>query len=93
MIPKQKNIRQYEAIPEIEMGLQSHVDWGQTKQMSRNNEEIKLNFISFVLSYSRYKYLEWLVRPFTTQDTIRSHANTFRNFGGIAAEMVYDKDI
>jgi transposase len=30
-IPKLKNIRQYEAIPEVEMGSQIRVDWGQTK--------------------------------------------------------------
>lgn len=32
-IPKRKNIRHYEAIPEVEMGAQIQVDWGQTKQM------------------------------------------------------------
>ena len=67
--------RQYEAIPEVEMDAQIQVDWGQTKQKTRNKEEIKLYFISFVLSHSRYKYLEWLDWPFTTQDTIRSHEN------------------
>lgn len=33
-----------------------------------------------------------LDRPFTTQDTIRSHENAFHHFGGKAAEMVYDQD-
>ena len=91
-IPKRKKIRQYEAIPEVEMGAQIQVDWGQTKQKTRSKEEIKLYFISFVLSHSRYKYLEWLDRPFTTQDTIRSHKNAFRHFGGMPEEMVYDQD-
>ena len=59
-IPKRKKIRQYEAIPEVEMGAQIQVDWGQTKQKTRSKEKIKLYFISFVLSHSRYKYLEWL---------------------------------
>ena len=91
-IPKRKKIRKYEAIPEVEMGAQIQVDWGQTKQKTRSKEEIKLYFISFVLSHSRYKYLEWLDRPFTTQDTIRSHENAFRHFGGMPEEMVYDQD-
>jgi len=91
-IPKRKKIRQYEAVPEVEMGAQIQVDWGQTKQKARNKEEVKLYFISFVLSHSRYKYLEWLDRPFTTKDTIRSHENAFRHFGGMAKEMVYDQD-
>ena len=80
-IPKYKNIRQYEAVPEVEMGAQIQVDWGETKQKIRNEEEIKLHFISFVLSHSRYKYIEWLDRPFTMKDTIRSHENAFRHFG------------
>ncbi|MGH2108685.1 hypothetical protein [Aerococcus urinaeequi] len=46
-IPKRKKIRQYEAIPEVEMGAQIQVDWGQTKQKTRSKEEIKLYFISF----------------------------------------------
>ena len=91
-IPKHKNIRQYEAVPEVEMGAQIQVDWGETKQKTRNEEEIKLHFISFVLSHSRYKYIEWLDRPFTTKDTIRSHENAFRHFGGMPQEMVYDQD-
>ncbi len=32
-----------------------------------------LRFIAFVLSHSRYKYVEWLDRPYTTQDVIASH--------------------
>lgn len=62
------------------------------QQTTRSKEEIKLYFISFVLSHSRYKYLEWLDRPFTTADTIRSHENAFRHFGGMPEEMVYDQD-
>ena len=36
--------------------------------------------------------MEWLDRPFTTKDTIRSHENAFRYFGGMPEEMVYDQD-
>ena len=91
-IPKQKAVRQYEAVPEVEMGAQIQVDWGQTKQKTKTGESVKLYFISFVLSHSRYKYIEWLDRPFTTQDAIRSHENAFRHFGGQPQEMVYDQD-
>lgn len=90
-IPKHKKVRQYEAVPEVEMGAQIQVDGGQTKQKTKNQEEVKLYFISFVLSHSRYKYLEWLDRPFTTKDTIRSHENVFCHFGGIPTEIVYDQ--
>lgn len=74
------------------MGAQIRVDWGQTKQRTPENDVVKLYFISFVLSHSRYKYLEWLDRPFTTKDAIRSHENAFHHFGGVARELVYDQD-
>jgi transposase len=51
-----------------------------------------LYFITFVLSHSRYKYVEWLDRPFTTKDTIRCHENAFAFFGGMPEEIVYDQD-
>lgn len=49
-------------------------------------------FITFVLSHSRYKYVEWLDRPFTTKDTIWCHENAFAFFGGMPEEIVYDQD-
>jgi transposase len=74
------------------MGEQAQVDFGQTKQKTTNGKEVKLYFISFVLSHSRYKYVEWLDRPFTTRDVIRAHENAFEYFGGIPNELVYDQD-
>lgn len=91
-IPKTMSIRTYEAIPDPPMGQQAQVDFGQTKQKKGDGKEIKLYFISFVLSHSRYKYAEWLDRPFTTRDVIRSHENAFRAFEGIPYELVYDQD-
>lgn len=92
-IPKTKDIpRQYLAVPELPMGHQIQVDWGQTKQRTSEDKLIKLYFIAFVLSNSRYKYVEWLDRPFTTRDTIRSHENAFQYFGGYTNELVYDQD-
>src|SRR5690606_1952868 len=40
----------------------------------------------------RYKYKEWLDRPFTTRDVIRCHENAFEWFEGIPREVVYDQD-
>lgn len=91
-IPKTAEKRIYEAIPDPPMGQQAQVDFGQTKQKASDGKESKLYFISFVLSHSRYKYVEWLDRPFTTKDVIRSHENAFQYFGGIPHEIVYDQD-
>jgi transposase len=91
-IPKVIRTRDHEAIEELPMGLQAQVDWGEMKVKNTDNKEVKLYFISFVLSHSRYKYVEWQDRPFTTRDTIRCHESAFQYFGGMPEEMVYDQD-
>lgn len=91
-IKKETSPRMYEAIPDTPLGKQIQVDFGHTKQKAIDHTEVKLNFIAFVLSNSRYKYKEWLDRPFTTRDVIKAHENAFRWFGGIPDELVYDQD-
>jgi transposase len=91
-IPKVIRIRDHEAVEELPMGMQVQVDWGEMKVKTSLNKEVKLYFISFVLSHSRYKYVEWQDRPFTTRDTIRCHESAFQYFGGIPEEIVYDQD-
>ena len=51
-----------------------------------------LYFATFVLAHSRYKYVEWLDRPFTTRDLINVHENAFEYYGGMTKEIVYDQD-
>ncbi|WP_139194439.1 IS21 family transposase [Bacillus sp. MUM 13] len=91
-IEKKTIVRQYEAVPEQPMGKQLQVDWGETKQKTITKKEVKLYFIAFVLAHSRYKYMEWQDRPFTTKDAIRCHENAFLFFGGRTEEIVYDQD-
>ncbi|GAA0496883.1 IS21 family transposase [Salinibacillus aidingensis] len=91
-IPKAASPRVYEAIPDRPMGQQAQVDFGETKQKTTEGRWKKMYFISFVLSRSRYKYAEWLDKPFTTQDVIRTHENAFEYFDGIPYELVYDQD-
>ena len=92
LIPKTEIKRQYQAIPDPPMGQQAQVDFGQNVQRTTLGKEIKLYFISFVLSHSRYKYVEWLDRPFTTKDVVLMHENAFKHFEGIPYELVYDQD-
>ena len=91
-IPKVSNQRIYEAVPDLPMGYQIQVDFGQDKVTTIEETNKRLYFIAFVLSHSRFKYVEWLDRPFRTQDMIRCHENAFHYFGGIPIEMVYDQD-
>ncbi|MBM7573734.1 IS21 family transposase [Aquibacillus albus] len=91
-IPREKAKRQYEAVPELPMGQQVQVDFGETIQKDAQGKKIKMYFVAFLLSHSRYKYMEWLDRPFTTKDLIEAHTRAFQYFGGIPYEIVYDQD-
>ena len=91
-IPKQESPRQYQAVPELPMGQQIQVDWGESTQKTDKGTSIKLYVMCFILSHSRYKYMYWLDRPFTTQDAIRGHELAFQYFGGRTEEIVYDQD-
>ena len=91
-IPKESYVRSYEAMDDPPMGHQMQVDFGEFKAKTGCGSSRKLYFIGFVLSNSRCKYVEWLDRPFTTQDVIKMHENAFEFYGGIPYEAVYDQD-
>lgn len=91
-IPKVVRIRDHESVEELPMGQQIQVDWGEITVKNQEKKPFKLYFITFVLSHSRFKYVEWLDRPFTTRDTIRCHEKAFQFFGGVPKEIVYDQD-
>ena len=91
-IPQIKYIRQYEAVDELPAGQQMQMDFGQIILHSSTGRNITLYFASFVLAHSRYKYVEWLDRPFTTRDLINVHENAFEYYGGMSKEIVYDQD-
>ncbi|MFZ3591747.1 IS21 family transposase [Bacillus sp. DJP31] len=91
-IPKISVQRTYSSVPELPMGQQVQVDFGQTVAKDIKGCNKRLYFIAFVLSHSRYKYVEWLDRPFRTSDVIRMHENAFHYFEGMPLEMVYDQD-
>ena len=61
-IPKVSNQRIYEAVPDLPMGYQDQVDFGQDKVKTTEETNKRLYFIAFVLSHSRFKYVEWLDR-------------------------------
>lgn len=91
-IPKVSPKRVYEAVPELPMGFQMQVDFGQCEQRTSRGQTIKLYVAAFVLSHSRYKYMEWQDRPFTTNDLVHIHVRAFQYFGGKPREIVYDQD-
>ncbi|WP_228409488.1 hypothetical protein [Radiobacillus deserti] len=56
-IPKEMVERQYEAVPDPPMGQQVQVDFGETIQKNSHGKNIKMYFVAFLLSHSRYKYM------------------------------------
>lgn len=91
-IPKISSERNYSTVPDLPMGQQLQVDFGQIRVPTTNGAFKRLYFIGFVLAHSRYKYVEWLDRPFRASDLIRMHENAFRFYGGMSIEIVYDQD-
>ncbi|ANU09625.1 transposase [Planococcus antarcticus DSM 14505] len=91
-IPKQAEERTFSAVPELPMGQQIQVDFGQKKVLTTDGTFKRLYFIGFVLAHSRFKYVEFLDRPFRASDLIHMHENAFRHFGGMSREIVYDQD-
>ena len=84
--------RDYEAVPELPMGQQIQVDFGQKLMPNVDGGMTKVYVAAFLLSRSRFKYAEMQGRPFTTVDLVRSCHNCFRYFGGMPQEMVFDQD-
>ena len=91
-ISKEVHFRDYEAIPDPPMGKQIQVDFGFMTVKNKQGKPVKLVFIVFVLAHSRYKYVEFQNRPFTTKDVVAAHKNAFKALGGVSQEIVYDQD-
>ena len=91
-LPKMTAPRQYEEIPELPMGHQAQVDLGQIWLTREDKSRIKVYCFAMVLSHSRYKYVYWTDRPFTTQSFVEAHTRAFAYFGGMPKEIVYDQD-
>lgn len=91
-IPKIKHMRQHEAVDDLPMGYQAQVDFGQIWLKTDKGNRIKLYCFSMVLSHSRYKFVVWMDRPFTTIDFIQAHDMAFKYLRGMPIEIVYDQD-
>ena len=52
----------------------------------------KIYCFAMALSHSRYKFVVWQEKPFTTDSFIESHIKAFSFFGGRTKEIVYDQD-
>ncbi len=91
-IKKPETSRQYEASDERNPGAQGQVDMGEIYVPTPNGRNKKVFCFAMVLSYSRYKYVLWQEKPFTTETFVIAHIKAFEFFGGRPHEIVYDQD-
>lgn len=81
-------MRRYRKVPELPYGKQLQIDFGEY----RTKSGLKIYIFGAVLSASRYKYIGFQDKPFTTQDLIFHLLNCFDYIGGIPLELVIDQD-
>lgn len=91
-IPRTEPIREYACVPELDYGLQGQVDFGFYTMKTTLGKTRKVQFFTFVLSRSRYKYILFSDTPFTTASVIAAHEKAFEFLKGRPVEIVYDQD-
>lgn len=71
-------------------GLQGQVDWKESMTLiSKHGEKFTINIFLFILSYSKYKYIELTINR--TQKTLfRCMVNCFKELGGVPEEIWFD---
>lgn len=84
--------RSYEAIDELPMGYQMQVDFGQKHLRTSDGQYVKVHFVGFVLSHSRYKWGYFKDKPFTSGELVQSLYGCFDYMGGKPCELVFDQD-
>ncbi len=83
-----ENTRVYQKVNELPYGKQMQLDFGEF----RVNKDLKLYIFATVLSSSRFKYVAFQDKPFTTKDVIRHLLDTFDYYQGRPEELVIDQD-
>lgn len=86
------NERQYSSLPETMPGEYAQVDFGQTKLRCGDGRRVKVYFIAILLVYSRYKFIWFQDKPFTSDTAVMGHEKAFEFFHGIPHKMIYDQD-
>jgi transposase len=84
--------REYEAVEELPKGYQMQLDFGEkTVRDAYSSRYVKLYFVVFTLSYSRYKWGIFRERPFMSADLVSALYGSFEYFGGMPRQLVYDQ--
>ena len=84
--------RDYHILPDSPSGQYAQVDFGQKKLRKGDGTEQKVYFMAMLLCRSRYKYIWFQDRPFTSETAVQAHEKAFEYFHGIPREIIYDQD-
>ncbi len=90
--PAKSSERVFEKLPEVDFGKEAQVDFGETWLQTKQGGRKKVYFFTMVLSRSRYKYVVFNERPFTSQTSSHAHHFAFAWFDGVPKEIIYDQD-
>ena len=92
-IPKDDGpVRQMEKLPETPYGEFGQADFGEYWMLREDGHHIKVYFFVMVLCRSRYKFVHFDTRPFTSSTAIYAHEKAFAFFGGRPKKLIYDQD-
>lgn len=91
-IPVVPSQRDYFPIEELPFGYQAQVDFGLYNMRLTSGRQKKVWFFAMVLSRSRYKFVLFSDKAFTTTTVCQAHEQAFGYFGGITKVVVYDQD-
>jgi len=91
-LPRINIHRQCHPVEELPYGKQAQIDFGEYNLRTSTGIRVKVFFFVLVLSRSRFKYVWFTDRSFTSELAIEAHENAFNYIQGIPDVIVYDQD-
>jgi len=91
-LPFIKSPREYEMVAELPYGKQAQVDFGEYNLRNTSGNRVKVFFFILTLSRSRFKYVWFIIKYFTSLLAVEAHEKAFAYIRGVPMEMVYDQD-
>ena len=77
---------------ETPSGKYAQVDFGQTRLRRGDGTRVKVYFMVMLLCRSRYKFVWFSDRPFTSETASEAHEKSFGYFHGVPRHILYDQD-
>lgn len=89
-----KSMREFNKLPETPYGNEAQVDFGEAylNTEAEGTKRVKVWFFAMSLSRSRFKFIYFTNRPFTSAVAIYAHELAFQYFEGIPKQIIYDQD-